>query len=234
MVAMEISRQPEVRAKLRQKYRESLNISVRPTKKGREMIDDSHPLYGMRYLKHKPAKEFKDDEYLHFIKVCLLKRIQIQEDFIKLFYRDIVRNSNKKNLNEDKILERRGSNSLFLLPQKNRSDSKKTPDFIFPASNFWKKQESPYGFFRVFPEIFFLNMLLLRGLRKFRGSSFGRSAAVNKKKSPLHADIGVDRKNFGEGSRSRFLNYKFRHKVKSSWKFRITSKRLRLPTISRD
>lgn len=134
MVAMEISRQPEVRAKLRQKYRESLNISVRPTKKGREMIDDSHPLYGMRYLKHKPAKEFKDDEYLHFIKVCLLKRIQ--EDFIKLFYRDIVRNSNKKNLNEDKILERRGSNSLFLLPQKNRSDSKKTPDFIFPASNF--------------------------------------------------------------------------------------------------
>uniref|UniRef100_A0A914CC01 Suppressor of Ty 6 homolog n=1 Tax=Acrobeloides nanus TaxID=290746 RepID=A0A914CC01_9BILA len=68
MVAIELSRQPAVRDKLRRMYKDALSISVKATKKGREMIDEGHPIYSMKYLKLKPAKEFKDDDYLLLVK----------------------------------------------------------------------------------------------------------------------------------------------------------------------
>lgn len=69
MVAMQLSREPLVRRVLRQKYRNQANISVRPTKKGRKEIDENHPVYVRRYLKNKPAKEFKHDEFLKLLQV---------------------------------------------------------------------------------------------------------------------------------------------------------------------
>ncbi|KAL7079838.1 hypothetical protein ACQ4LE_000385 [Meloidogyne hapla] len=68
LLAMRFSREPAVRKKLRQIYRQNLLLSVYPTKKGRNEIDESHWLHGRHYIRDKPVNELKDDEYLHYVK----------------------------------------------------------------------------------------------------------------------------------------------------------------------
>ena len=51
MLAKEISRQPLVRNRIRQEFRNNAHFWVKPTKKGRETIDESHPLFDKRYIK---------------------------------------------------------------------------------------------------------------------------------------------------------------------------------------
>nr|CAD2207292.1 unnamed protein product [Meloidogyne enterolobii] len=68
LLAMRFSREPAVRKKLRQIYRQNLLLSIYPTKKGRNEIDESHWLYGRHYIKDKPVNELKEDEYLHYVK----------------------------------------------------------------------------------------------------------------------------------------------------------------------
>lgn len=51
MLAKEISRQPQVRHSVRQEFRQSAHFWIKPTKKGRDTIDQTHPLYDKRYIK---------------------------------------------------------------------------------------------------------------------------------------------------------------------------------------
>ncbi|CAB3402517.1 unnamed protein product [Caenorhabditis bovis] len=69
MLAKEISRQPMVREKVRRETRNTAKIYVRPTKKGRDTLDDSHPMYYKRYIREKPVSNLKDDEFLWYHKM---------------------------------------------------------------------------------------------------------------------------------------------------------------------
>ncbi|ESO97932.1 hypothetical protein LOTGIDRAFT_103494 [Lottia gigantea] len=64
MVAMQISHDPAVRKSVRQTFEERAKIKVVPTKKGMKEIDEAHCCYPMKYLKNKPVKDLKDDQYL--------------------------------------------------------------------------------------------------------------------------------------------------------------------------
>ncbi|KFM65277.1 Transcription elongation factor SPT6, partial [Stegodyphus mimosarum] len=64
MVANQISKEPAVRKCVRQTYFERAKISVRPTKKGIKEIDENHPCYSMKYLKNKPVKDLRGDQFL--------------------------------------------------------------------------------------------------------------------------------------------------------------------------
>jgi transcription elongation factor SPT6 len=67
LLATQISRQPGVRRKLRERYRRKLNISVHPTKRGRDQIDRNSPLWPRRYIKDKPVSYLEGDEYLVYM-----------------------------------------------------------------------------------------------------------------------------------------------------------------------
>lgn len=69
ILAQQFSREPAVRMKLREKYCDRLMISVYPTKKGIDEIDDNHSLWGKHYIKDKPVRELCNDEYLKYIRV---------------------------------------------------------------------------------------------------------------------------------------------------------------------
>ncbi|XP_064612097.1 transcription elongation factor SPT6-like [Liolophura sinensis] len=64
MVAMQIAHEPLVRQCLRETYYERAKLKVTPTKKGIKEIDENHGCYGMKYLKNKPVKDLKDDDFL--------------------------------------------------------------------------------------------------------------------------------------------------------------------------
>ncbi|KRX88346.1 Transcription elongation factor SPT6, partial [Trichinella pseudospiralis] len=64
MVAMRFGRNPIVRKIVREQYRQRVTVSVRATMHGRSLIDEAHPLYTCKYLKNKPVRLLKNDEYL--------------------------------------------------------------------------------------------------------------------------------------------------------------------------
>uniref|UniRef100_A0A670JS76 SPT6 homolog, histone chaperone and transcription elongation factor n=1 Tax=Podarcis muralis TaxID=64176 RepID=A0A670JS76_PODMU len=70
MVALQIAREPLVRQVLRQTFQERAKINVAPTKKGKKDVDEAHYAYSFKYLKNKPVKELRDDQ---FLKICLAK-----------------------------------------------------------------------------------------------------------------------------------------------------------------
>uniref|UniRef100_A0A915AX80 Suppressor of Ty 6 homolog n=5 Tax=Parascaris univalens TaxID=6257 RepID=A0A915AX80_PARUN len=89
VVAKQLSREPKVREMVRMRYRLRLRISVHPTKKGREEIDESHKLYRRRYIKDKPVKALHHDEYLWYVQArnCGLLNIRLHcdtEDDVRL------------------------------------------------------------------------------------------------------------------------------------------------------
>lgn len=107
MVAMQIACEPLVRQALRQVFQSRAVMCVRPTKKGKKMIDDAHPCHSMKYLHNKPVRDLKGDEALRLVQASedhLLdikisvdldqvsdKRTTIQtyfEEIRQLFYRD--------------------------------------------------------------------------------------------------------------------------------------------------
>lgn len=69
ILAQQFSREPAVRKKLRDIFRQRLKLSVYPTKKGRLEIDSNHPLWGRHYVKDKPINSVQNDEYLRYIQV---------------------------------------------------------------------------------------------------------------------------------------------------------------------
>ncbi|KAG8195803.1 hypothetical protein JTE90_004806 [Oedothorax gibbosus] len=64
MVATQISREPAVRRCVRQVYFERAKLNVKPTKKGLKEIDENHACYSMKYLKNKPVKDLRGDQFL--------------------------------------------------------------------------------------------------------------------------------------------------------------------------
>nr|Q93148.2 RecName: Full=Suppressor of Ty 6 homolog; AltName: Full=Abnormal embryogenesis protein 5 [Caenorhabditis briggsae] len=68
MLAKEISRQPLVRSRVRQEFRDNAHFWVKPTKKGRDTIDETHPLFNKRYIKNKPIRNLTDEEFLYYHK----------------------------------------------------------------------------------------------------------------------------------------------------------------------
>lgn len=46
-------------------------ISVYPTKKGIDEIDENHILWGKHYIKDKPIREIYNDDYLKYIRVLI-------------------------------------------------------------------------------------------------------------------------------------------------------------------
>ncbi|XP_050409437.2 transcription elongation factor SPT6 [Patella vulgata] len=102
MVAMQISHDPLVRKSVRQTFEERAKIKVTPTKKGLKEIDEAHSCYPMKYIKNKPVKDLKDDQYLklHMAEEEGLLKISIMidddgltsstyfEEVRQLYYRD--------------------------------------------------------------------------------------------------------------------------------------------------
>lgn len=64
MVALQIAREPLVRQVLRQTFQERAKLNITPTKKGRKDVDEAHYAYSFKYLKNKPVKELRDDQFL--------------------------------------------------------------------------------------------------------------------------------------------------------------------------
>lgn len=64
-------------------FRRRLKISVYPTKKGRDEIDENHGLYGRHYIKDKPVDRLENDEYMQYIRV----RTKTCKAIILLFFR---------------------------------------------------------------------------------------------------------------------------------------------------
>uniref|UniRef100_A0A8C6X1E5 SPT6 homolog, histone chaperone and transcription elongation factor n=1 Tax=Naja naja TaxID=35670 RepID=A0A8C6X1E5_NAJNA len=64
MVALQIAREPLVRQVLRQTFQERAKINVAPTKKGKKDVDEAHYAYSFKYLKNKPVKELRDEQFL--------------------------------------------------------------------------------------------------------------------------------------------------------------------------
>ncbi|KAF7990730.1 hypothetical protein HCN44_000535 [Aphidius gifuensis] len=67
MVAIQLSREPLLRKCVRKIYMEHAKITVKPTKTGIKMIDESHPIFTMMYLKDKPINTLIDDQFLKLI-----------------------------------------------------------------------------------------------------------------------------------------------------------------------
>ncbi|XP_044010097.1 transcription elongation factor SPT6-like [Aphidius gifuensis] len=65
MVAIQLSREPLLRKCVRKIYMEHAKITVKPTKTGIKMIDESHPIFTMMYLKDKPINTLIDDQFLN-------------------------------------------------------------------------------------------------------------------------------------------------------------------------
>lgn len=64
MVALQIAREPLVRKCVREVFFERAKISIRPTKKGMKVIDESHNCYSMKYVKDKPVRDLNADQFL--------------------------------------------------------------------------------------------------------------------------------------------------------------------------
>lgn len=64
MVALQIAREPLVRKCVREVFFERAKISIRPTKKGMKVIDETHNCYSMKYVKDKPVRDLTADQFL--------------------------------------------------------------------------------------------------------------------------------------------------------------------------
>ncbi|GMT19975.1 hypothetical protein PFISCL1PPCAC_11272, partial [Pristionchus fissidentatus] len=82
MLAKQISREPLVRMRIREHYRRRAVVTCRPTLKGRETMDDAHPMWRKRYIKEKPIAELEGDDYLqyHLLKEAGMMDVTIEVD----------------------------------------------------------------------------------------------------------------------------------------------------------
>ncbi len=73
MLAFQISREPVVRQLARLSIASQAVISLSPTPKGSKIIDESHPLSSVKFLKNKPVSELMGDVlYLHIHNVSFI------------------------------------------------------------------------------------------------------------------------------------------------------------------
>ncbi|XP_052799386.1 transcription elongation factor SPT6-like [Mya arenaria] len=67
MVAMQLSHDPMVRQAVRAAFFERARLHVVPTKQGIKVIDEAHPCYPQKYLKNKPVRDLKDEQFLRLV-----------------------------------------------------------------------------------------------------------------------------------------------------------------------
>ena len=77
MVATQLAREPLVRQTVREVFQERATISCRPTAKGVKDIDDNNEIYQMKYLKDKPVRDFKDEDFLKLQAAAESKLIEL-------------------------------------------------------------------------------------------------------------------------------------------------------------
>lgn len=74
MLAFQISREPVVRQLARMNISSQAVVSLTPTPKGMKTIDESHPLYPVKFLKGKPVPDLMADVmylHIHNVRHCL-------------------------------------------------------------------------------------------------------------------------------------------------------------------
>ncbi|CAD5232952.1 unnamed protein product [Bursaphelenchus xylophilus] len=64
--AYQLSREPAVRRRVRQMYRNYAKLRVYPTRRGQVDIDESNPIFPRRYLVGKPVRELERAEFLEY------------------------------------------------------------------------------------------------------------------------------------------------------------------------
>ncbi|KAI9260518.1 SH2 domain-containing protein [Phascolomyces articulosus] len=64
VLSQDIAHDPQVRKALRRDWEARAVISVKPTDKGFDTIDELHPMHPYKYLHEKPVSTFKNGEYL--------------------------------------------------------------------------------------------------------------------------------------------------------------------------
>ncbi|XP_058061525.1 transcription elongation factor SPT6 [Anopheles bellator] len=102
MVARQLAREPLLRKCIRELFFERAKLNVRPTKKGVKEIDETHPCYGLKYLREKPVRDLTGDQYLKLtmaqedklLTIEIVDRIEgnasadLLEELKALYYRD--------------------------------------------------------------------------------------------------------------------------------------------------
>ncbi|XP_013397141.1 transcription elongation factor SPT6 isoform X3 [Lingula anatina] len=98
VVAMQIAHDPLVREVVRETFFERATIDCRPTKKGIKMIDEAHPCYTCKYLRHKPTSDLQNEQFLKMVMaeedqlltmdIGLHDKDAYFDDIKQLFYRD--------------------------------------------------------------------------------------------------------------------------------------------------
>ncbi|VDO47844.1 unnamed protein product [Haemonchus placei] len=83
MMARELSREPIARERIRSEYRSHVKLYVRPTQKGREHLDETSPVWKMRYVKGKPVSRLEEDEYLYYHQAKVAEHLEIKFVFEK-------------------------------------------------------------------------------------------------------------------------------------------------------
>uniref|UniRef100_A0A1I7XT04 Suppressor of Ty 6 homolog n=1 Tax=Heterorhabditis bacteriophora TaxID=37862 RepID=A0A1I7XT04_HETBA len=94
VMSREISRQPQVRERIRRLYRRRVTVSVRPTKQGREQMDDTHPIWSKRiyslfewcyyivllcrYVKDKEVSQLENEDYLYYHQAKTANNLEVQ------------------------------------------------------------------------------------------------------------------------------------------------------------
>ncbi|KAI8995001.1 SH2 domain-containing protein [Pilobolus umbonatus] len=68
ILAQEIGIDPQVRKAVRKDFELSANVTVRPTEKGYQIIDELHPMRPFKFLKKKPISAFVDGQFLQILK----------------------------------------------------------------------------------------------------------------------------------------------------------------------
>ncbi|KAF8928944.1 SH2 domain-containing protein [Dissophora ornata] len=67
MIAQEVAVDPQVRKAIRSKYENTACVTVTPTEKGANVIDELHPYYPFKRLAQKFVRDFHDGQYLQIL-----------------------------------------------------------------------------------------------------------------------------------------------------------------------
>ncbi|OAD54023.1 Transcription elongation factor SPT6 [Eufriesea mexicana] len=90
MVAIQLAHEPLVRKCIREMYMERAKLCVRPNKRGLKEIDESHAIYGLKYLKDKPVRDLVSDQFL--------KLVMAEEDkLVTLSFSDMIEGNTSNN-----------------------------------------------------------------------------------------------------------------------------------------
>ncbi|KAG1465468.1 hypothetical protein G6F46_001768 [Rhizopus delemar] len=68
ILAQELAYDPQVRKGMRKDWESYATVTVKPTDKGFNTIDELHPMKPFKFLTEKPLQAFKDGQFLHILK----------------------------------------------------------------------------------------------------------------------------------------------------------------------